>query len=378
MTAHADTPASRLIASAPPALSADVAGCELARLRASAWLTRRLRWEYWPTWLIYAPLFPWFARLSLRHGGPSAFTAADPSIPLIGESKWDILSRLPADSIIPSALVPPAPLDDRLADLFRTMAGRAWQFPLILKPNVGERGAGVRLIRTADHARAYLADHTGPVLAQTFHPGPFEAGIFYVRDPGSPRGRIFSITDKHFPAVTGDGRSTLRALIWRHPRYRVQARVFLDRLGSGADRVPPVGERIGLAVAGNHCQGTMFTDAAHLITTDLTDSIDRIARSLDGFAFGRFDVRYDDTAEFRCGRAFRIVELNGVLSESTNIYDPSFGFWHAQRILRDQWRLAYAIGADSRRLGAPALGPAQALRQVRSHLRRPDLDPSAD
>ena len=42
---------------------------------------------------------------------------------------------------------------------------------------------------------------------------PGEAGIFYIRHPDEATGRITSMTLKHPPVVTGDGRSTLRALI---------------------------------------------------------------------------------------------------------------------------------------------------------------------
>ena len=113
------------------------------------------------------------------------------------------------------------------------MARRSWRFPVILKPDVGQRGAGVRLIRTTAQLTSYFSTVTGAVLLQPFHEGPYEAGIFYYRFPGDARGRIFSITDKHFPVVVGDGISTLRELIAAHPRYRLQALVsYPARAGS--------------------------------------------------------------------------------------------------------------------------------------------------
>ena len=78
------------------------------------------------------------------------------------------------------------------------------------------------------------------ILAQTYNPGPREAGIFYYRLPDETRGRIFSITDKSFPEVQGDGRSTLEELILRHRRLRMQWRVFTKRLGERLQTVPDV------------------------------------------------------------------------------------------------------------------------------------------
>lgn len=349
--------------------------------RSPVWLARLLRWEFWPSTALYAPLLPWFVWLAARHGGVTAFTAANPAMPhggVVGESKWDILSRLPQDAVVPSAIIKPGPLQDRLNALLDAVARPGWGFPCVLKPDVGERGTGVRLVSDAAQAREYLNRHAEAVLAQAFDPGPFEAGVFYVRDPRERQGRIFSVTDKVFPVVVGDGRSTLRSLVLAHPRYRLQATTFLSRLGPAEHRMPRDGEQIRLAMAGNHCQGTMFRDGSHLITPQLTDAINHIASAYNGFHFGRLDVRYSSVADFRQGKHLRIVELNGVLSESTNIYDPSFSFLQAQRVLREQWRLAYVIGSTNHRRGTPISTMRQLLHLVTRHLSRPAHDHGSD
>jgi hypothetical protein len=145
----------------------------------------------------------------------------------------------------------------------------------------------VRLARTIEEIEAYCAIERRPVLVQPYHPGPFEAGIFYWRIPGEGRGRIFSITDKHFPQLVGDGRSTVEALIWAHPRYRLQANTFLTRHRGALDQVLKQGEVFRLAIAGNHAQGTLFRDGGHLWTPALERRIDQIAQSYPGFFAGR-------------------------------------------------------------------------------------------
>ena len=69
----------------------------------------------------------------------------------------------------------------------------------------------------------------------------------------------------------------------------------------------------------------MFLDGAELITPAVEARIDEIARQVPGFFIGRFDVRYASLEAFRRGDDLAIVELNGVTSESTNIYDPDYG-----------------------------------------------------
>jgi hypothetical protein len=146
----------------------------------------------------------------------------------------------------------------------------------------------------------------------------------------------------------------------------MQANRFLSRHHERRDEVLAAGQTMPLAIAGNHCQGTMFRDGAHLITPALEEAIDRAARTFDGFHFGRFDLRYRDVEAFRRGEDFTIIELNGVTSESTNLYDPTWPIWRAYRQLMCQWRLAFAIGALNRRRGARASGIGEILAAWRA------------
>ena len=342
------------------------------RVRLHARVSKLWRWEFWPAWLFYIPLIPWIAWLTLKHRGLMTITAVNPGMPhggFIGESKSDILTRLPAEFVAPFVRLPPGSLDRRCDALRHFLDLHAIEYPIILKPDAGQRGVGVRLARSASDACACLADHPGELIAQAFHPGPFEAGIFYYRIPGEARGYIFSITDKVFPTIIGDGSATLEELIWRHPRHRMQAGTFLARHHARRDVVVPAGETFRLAVAGNHCQGTMFRDGERLRTPELEEAIDRIARGYDGFYFGRFDVRYADEAEFRKGRGFTIIELNGATSESTNIYDPANSLFSAWRTLFRQWSLLFRIAALNRARGHCVTSATNLWREIRGHYR---------
>lgn len=353
-------------------------------------LSRLWRWEFWPAWVFYVPLVPWIACLAFRYRSVTTPTAANPGIPhggVVGESKFDILSKLPQDWVVPSARIDPAetgaietatPRQLRVQALLGVMQDHGWAFPLILKPDAGQRGAGVRLIRDADAAARYLDAHPQAVLAQLYHPGPFEAGIFYARMPDEPRGRIFSITDKVFPVLTGDGASSVETLIRRHPRFRMQSRTFLERLNGQAERVLPLGETLRLALAGNHCQGTMFRDGAHLYTPRLEETIEHIARQVEGFFFGRFDVRYADVEAFKAGRGFSIVELNGITSESTNLYDPSWSLLRAYGVLFEQWNLLFRIGDRNWKRGHRRSSLREVLSEARNYYGQRSADRRAD
>jgi membrane protein DedA with SNARE-associated domain len=338
-------------------------------------------WEFWPSWLFYLPVLPWIGGLMIRYRSITLWTAANPGIPqggVVGESKYDILSQLPEDAVIPSALISPGDWRQRLDRVGEIVRTRGWAFPLILKPDIGQRGAGVKLVRTMADVVEYLRTQSGAVIVQTYHPGPFEAGVFYVRIPSETSGRIFSITDKKFPAIVGDAQSTLEQLIWAHPRFRMQAQTFLARHEKVADRVLAAGESFRLAVAGNHCQGTLFLDGAHLITPALERRFDEIARHFKGFYFGRFDVRYSDVEAFKAGNDLGIVELNGVTSESTNIYDPNRSLLAAYKTLCQQWSLLFRIGDANRRRGYRPTSLYSLAMLIWSHLRSNPVTALAD
>jgi membrane protein DedA with SNARE-associated domain len=342
-------------------------------LAGRAWFQHRLlaRWEFWPGWLFYAPVAAWVLILALRHRSLTVLTACNPGIAdggFVGESKFAILQMLPGDAAIPAVRLSPQSSSRDLHSALAAMRQRRWCFPVVVKPDVGQRGAGVRLIGDAARLDDYLAHSAGDVLLQRYHPGPGEAGIFYYRFPGERHGRIFSITDKQFPVVVGDGRSTLAQLVVAHPRYRLQAALFLRRHREQRDRILPEGERFQLAFAGNHAQGTTFRDGRHLLTPALERRIDDISRQIPGFFIGRFDVRYSNVERFMAGEDLAIVELNGATAESTNIYDPETPLIDAYRTLFRQWSLVFAIGAANRRRGVAGTTARRLFQLMLAHL----------
>jgi hypothetical protein len=251
-------------------------------------------------------------------------------------------------------------------------------YPLILKPDLGQRGAGVKIIRTATQAEAYLRRADIPLIVQRYAPGPCEVGIFYYRFPGEPRGRIFAITEKFFPALIGDGTHTIAELIAEDPRARLIADNYLQRLDSRRDEVLPYGKSVRLVEAGNHAQGCIFRDGKRLWSPELEARIDAISQKLDGFFVGRYDIRYACDTDLRDGRDFQIVELNGAASEATSIYDSQYSLVAAYRTLFRQWNLVFAIGSANRQRGIKPTSVGTIWRAWRTTIRLAAACPVAD
>jgi hypothetical protein len=334
-------------------------------------VSRWRHWEFWPMWATYPPVVAWIALQAIRHGSLRPITAANPGFAdggLVGESKHAIQSLLPPAWTVPSRVIEPGPLHERTASLLQWMSDEHWSYPIVLKPDVGQRGVGVRKIASDAAAFAYLGDYPHRIVVQPWHPGPFEAGVFYARHPDQSRGRILSITDKVFPAVVGDGCSTLAELIASHPRYRLQCETFFQRHHEKLQVVLDAGQPMPLGEVGNHSQGTLFLDGAALWSPALEERIDEIARGVPGFFIGRFDVRYTDAARFRSGLDIRVIELNGVTAEPTDIYDPQRSIASAYVALFDQWRRVFAIGTANLRRGCRGASTLRLLQLGMTHL----------
>ncbi|MEY4489545.1 MAG: hypothetical protein RIQ79_2053, partial [Verrucomicrobiota bacterium] len=211
------------------------------------------------------------------------------------------------------------------------------------------------IARNEDEIAAKLATDNGVLIVQRYVPG-VEFGVFYTRRPSAGRGRIFALTDKRTVAVTGDGRSTLERLILADERAVCMAEFFLNYYGERGklDEVPEAGAEVMLAELGTHCRGALFLDGGHLITPALETAVESVSRAYSGFYFGRYDVRTSSKEALQRGE-FTVIELNGVSSEATNIYDPRHSVWHGWRVLCSQWREAFYIAAENRSNGAQVL-----------------------
>ncbi|MGF1482859.1 MAG: alpha/beta fold hydrolase [Opitutales bacterium] len=338
-------------------------------------LRRWTRWEYWPLRLFYTPIFAYIWYLGFKYKSLTAFTACNPALPqsgMIGESKIQILQGLQGagEALPPWTHLPLADsVEARLEALNRFREKHQLDWPIILKPDRGERGLGVVKVTNESEARGALLDAREDIIAQAYLTG-HEYGIFYYRLPDAPTGHILGITDKRLPTVDGDGTHTLEQLILADDTLLAMAPHYLASHEARLDDIPASGETVTLTHVGTHSRGAVFLDGGHLCTPQLEAAIDRIARSFEGFGFGRFDIMVLDEAALREGRDLRIIELNGVTSEVTAIYDPRHSVWHGWRTLFKQWDLAFQIGLANQRAGHPITSKWFLLRQWWEESRR--------
>jgi membrane protein DedA with SNARE-associated domain len=333
---------------------------------------RIINWEFWPLPVFYFPVAAYILFLGVKHRSLTIFTCANTAIPasgFVGESKNEIyegllessknLQYLLAFTLLKNEL--PFLEKQRKAEEF--IARNNLSFPLALKPDVGERGKDVEILHRFAEIEERLSKLQSDHILQEFA-GGVEASIFYYRYPGTKKGKIFSITEKRFPTLKGDGKSSLKELILRDKRAVALAQKYFEQNSQKLNHIFAENEEIQIINIGTHSRGAVFLDGEWLKTQKLENKIDEICRGFTGFYFGRFDLRAKSFEDLQEGINFKIIELNGVTSESTNIYDPKFSLFAAYQILFSQWRIAFEIGAENQRRGAQQTGISDLIKLI--------------
>ncbi len=142
-----------------------------------------------PKWLICVPLVAQWLWLSLRYRSATLPSAANPAITaggLVGETKMEYFRSMGSHALAataPHVVLPSGARNPAQALALLDAAGL--QFPLMLKPDLGMCGFGVRRV---DHAAA-LVDYLSvfppdqDVVAQAWLREEGEAGIFTRANP---------------------------------------------------------------------------------------------------------------------------------------------------------------------------------------------------
>jgi len=313
-------------------------------LQTRTWYIRLVNWEYWPVWMFYFPVWIQHFWLSLKVRNLFFFLATNPAIEgfILSDSKFKTLQLVPERHRPLSLLVPQG---TSTAELIKKMRDSGMRFPVMLKPDVGFRGLKVQKIENEDMLQKSLSGQHLTYLLQAYCSHPLEIGVFYYRFPDDARGCIPSITIKEFLKARGDGKHTLEELVNLNPRAVLQRNRLRDKFSGFWTKVLPEGVILELEPVGNHNRGTRFRDGSHLVDEKLLQVFDRLNREMEGFYFGRFDIRAASWEAIKEQGAFTILEVNGVGGEPTHIYDPDNSLMGAWKDLCYSWRVAASIAA---------------------------------
>ena len=320
-----------------------------------------------PPLLFYLPIVMQWVMLGLRYRSITLPTVANPLIEaggLWGESKSNLMSQVSEDQ---SCWVAPFTTirrgRDAAADLqsaLEAMSYKGLDFPIVVKPDIGWQGYGVRMLHSEEELHAYIAGYPQNKTIIIQRPILFEgeAGVFYIRFPGEERGRVASLTLRYLPHLVGDGKSTVRELILRDTRTNFKKSYYfggnkrhVGMYKENLDTVPADGEKVLLTFIASLRVGGLYRNGKQYITQAMNDRFDAIARSIPEFYYGRFDIRFQSIEHLQAGERFAIFEINGAGSEAIHIWDADTSIIEAYKELLIYQSLLFEISNRNRMKG---------------------------
>jgi hypothetical protein len=304
---------------------------------------RITQWEYWPMWTIYGPLGLYYFYISARSGGLGFFTRTNPGMYTGGMGlmdKEDMYNMLPSNTF---------PTTTYFNSKTESSSIQTWisnnnvEFPVVVKPAKGCRGRDVEFIHSENELQQIIKECSEKMVLQSAIPFPNEVGIFYVKIPNESRGRITGIVEKKGIQITGDGIHSLKELILSSERYAPHL-FYLEKDSSlNLNEILSCGITKEISSIGNHARGATFYDVSFRNNSKLETVIDSISDQIEGFHYGRFDIKFNSWEELENGKSFSIVELNGANSEPTHVYDPQHSYFYALREFKRHWKMMAQI-----------------------------------
>ncbi|MEO5565587.1 MAG: hypothetical protein ABIR05_02865 [Luteimonas sp.] len=326
------------------------------------------RFEQLPKWLNLVPMVLQWIWLGIRYRSISLPSSANPGITsggLVGDGKLEYFAAMGPVARAATAEhigVLNQPGLDVQAVVAR-MADAGLQFPVVAKPDMGWCGYGVRLLASAsdltDYLRRFPAQQV--LVLQRYLPDPGEAGLFYMREPNAPSGRLIGILLRHYPSVIGNGTDTVAMLIAGDARLRRATANPMHECRYDPARIPFQGETVRLSTVASTRVGGCYQDGSAYATPALTARVDAIARDMGVFLVGRFDVRYRSIQALQRGE-FTIMEVNGAGSEAVHAWDPRYSIRDVYRIVFAKQRLLFRIADANRKLGYTPIGLRELAR----------------
>lgn len=310
-------------------------------------------WELWNFYVLYFPIGPVWLWYCLRSWSFWYFSSSNPTITFggfEGEGKKEMYDQLPAHLVPRTIFI----MHDWHFDKVKKKISEAgFTFPFIVKPDIGMKGILFRKIDSEEQLRKYHDRIPVEYIVQELVELPVELSVFYYRHPAQLKGTVSGFIHKELLQVVGDGQSTLKQLIEKHPRASHRMEEMELRHSHRFDRVIDKDEIFYLSYAGNHNRGAHFTNLYKEIDDDLVKVFDEISHFNGKFYYGRYDIKTTSIGDLKKGKNFLILEFNGCGAEPNHIYDCNMSLWNAYGVILHHWKVLFKISRYNHKNGTP-------------------------
>ena len=339
-------------------------------LKIKLFFYKLFNWEYWPFYIVYLPVFFQYLYYVAKTKSFFYFTTVNPTMKNGGffmNSKKEIYDLIP-NHYIPKTLLFKS--NSNIKFIIDEITKNKIGFPLIVKPDIGLRGTAVKKVNAIIELEDYLKKSNFDIIIQELINYSNEIGLFYVKLPNS-EGKITGIVSKEFMTIKGDGKNSIKELILQNNRFALQLNTLEKEYGKNfLSNILTKNKTINLVPYGNHCRGTKFLDESYKITNLLTNTFNKINSQIKGYYFGRMDIMFNNIDELETGKNFKIIEINGAISEPTHIYDPKHNIFFAWKEVTKHFYYMYKISvSNSKNLKIKPISFNQGFTELKNHFK---------
>ena len=298
-------------------------------------------WQHWPGHFFYFPIsFVWFW-FSVKSKSLWFFSASNPTLTFggfEGESKEEMYLQLP-EIYYPHTIY--IEKGRQAAEEIVNLVRNGFDYPFIMKPEVGSSGLMVRKIWNESQYKEY--HNTIPVnyMVQEFISFPMEVCIFYYRFPSEKQGKISGFISKKLPVITGDGVSPIKDLLKNYDELNQQL-IDVKKELYYSEKILGEGEEMYLSVIGNRAHGATFNDLSAYIDDRLLKVFDDISHT-SNFYYGRYDIICRSVEDLKSGINFSILEFNGAGAIPNHVFAGNYTLSQAYKEIIRHWEILYKI-----------------------------------
>lgn len=324
-------------------------------------LIRLIHYEYWPMWAFYLPLSFYFICKGTIKKHFFFFTNVNKNMDEFGGLFFD--SKMEVDKWIPQKYRPVSILVKK-QDILSFQLPNTLSFPVIIKPNSGERGRAVMKINSNIEFDTSLKLCDEDLLVQEYVDYQNEYGVFISWIPETNQFKVLSLTEKKFFRVVGNGISTIKELILNQKR----GIVFYDELiritELDINSIPNKGQELIIHKQGNHCKGTQFINSNNRISEGIQLAFNKILKDIKVFEYGRFDIKVLDFEGLETLENFKIIEFNGIAAEPTIVYDQSVGYFKTLKTFIEHWTYLVKISNYHKNNGLQPIASQRIVKKI--------------
>lgn len=311
--------------------------------------SRKMNWYNWffKRQRLYISVFPYVMKLGIKSRSFAFFLAVNPGVKnsgFVNSSKFSILKQIPTEYLPSQEFIEFGESKTKILERIRNNPGLG--FPLIVKPDIGERGAGVRKVISEEELIQAIEEMNQNLIIQEFIDKKYEMCILYYRIPGEANGTITSIGMKEFLTVQGDGISTIDELVRSDKKLSdlINLEKYFMEHPESIGRIVRKNTVFKLTYVASRREGILFRNYNYLHSKEMDMFFDMLTSEINEFYYGRYDIKIDDFASLESGSGLKIIEINGVNGQPIHAYDHScFTANQRTQIMKYHWDIIYKI-----------------------------------